>query len=1266
MRREAGWLTLVLGLGLALPGGARGASPDTEVVTLQGRPVSPAHTGTLDIERAAVMERLSAEPLRREPPRKARRAPRFLPEMPMPEGWSPQALPDAGPPPAQADAPLAPPPAVQFPALGDSNTAIPPDTHGAVSPTRVMTTLNSQVLVQDRAGATVSGPLALGSFWTGIATEGPFDPRVLYDPDPAYGGRWIWVAVQAGIHPASGLLVAASSGPAPTVGPGALFDADPTDQVWADYPSVGFNKNWVVVQVNMFSTTTPYPFVRSEVYVFEKAALYAGTPAPTVFPLEALGGTHVPAVVLDPAEEDLYLVQRWNSGAGALRLYKVSGAPAAPTLSVLGFVVGSPWADSEPTGTGADFAPQGPSCGGARIQTNDSRIQNVVHRNGRLWAAHTVFLPSSTPDRASVQWWQIETDGTVVQRGLVDDPTAARFHAFPSIAVNRNDDTLLGFSSFSAAEPASARYAYRIATDPAGTMQVPVVLKPGEDCYYKDFGSGLNRWGDYSATVVDPVDDTRMWTIQEYAATSVGTGPFDDRWGTWWGMLDPVPALSIADASVLEGDAGTTSLVFDLALSIATSQEVTVQWSTADGTARVDDADYLAASGTVTFAPGETAATITVSVRGDLKREADETFVVDLASPVNATLPDPQAVGTIFNDDPDPQISIGDRRAVEGNTGTSPATPFELAVTLSHPSAFPVSVSWATVAGGTATPGTDYVSASGMVSFPAGDAAPRTVVVQVVGDTDPEPDETFHVDLSAPSGGTLLKARGIGVILDDDEPLPPVRALSVVSDGTTSPSSGRNRLQWVNPVGAGTPVNVRIRWNEGPGCTPPDPGNPAVTSGFVEDLPCGGACPDQRQYTSLTLDRRYCHTVYVEYAPGGLWSEGTSAPGVPFDATGPVKWKHFTGSGATAVSPPTVGQGRILVPSNDTLLHAMANGAAGGPWPPGWTPARLGSPAQARSPIVPLFGFQNVYLATQDGWVHALDAETGATIWATLIGTGAQAAPAGIFTAFGGEWSYLLVGTRQATNNQFHALDPFTGAVVDSYPKVGDPEFGQMGDVNGMATVDYARGRVYFGTLGGSSTGSLWCLKLGPPTTALGFGWAAPRAVVGDFEGSPVVRGNRVLAGNTAGVLWAVDPEDGTPLYSYASGDEAVKGFPFPDRRNGDVYFTTENTGGDGRVHAVTDTGSAFTTKWVSGLLQKPSVPLLWTGGDRLYVGVERAVAGGGLLELPIGSGTPVLARDLEPADVVIGAPSLDIGVVPNQVHAGSVAGVVYAVQAPF
>jgi hypothetical protein len=78
---------------------------------------------------------------------------------------------------------------------------------------------------------------------------------------------------------------------------------------------------------------------------------------------------------------------------------------------------------------------------------------------------------------------------------------------------------------------------------------------------------------------------------------------------------------------------------------------VTVDFTTGDGTATAPS-DYAATDGTLTFAPGETAKTVTVQVNGDTRKEPNETFNLNLANATgNATIADGQAVGTIVNDD---------------------------------------------------------------------------------------------------------------------------------------------------------------------------------------------------------------------------------------------------------------------------------------------------------------------------------------------------------------------------------------------------------------------------------------------------------------------------------------------------------------------------------------------------------------------------------------------------------------------------------------
>jgi Ca2+-binding RTX toxin-like protein len=114
---------------------------------------------------------------------------------------------------------------------------------------------------------------------------------------------------------------------------------------------------------------------------------------------------------------------------------------------------------------------------------------------------------------------------------------------------------------------------------------------------------------------------------------------------------DAQPTISIDDVAEFEGNAGTTDFVFTVSLSNASYQTITVDFDSADGSATVAGGDYIAASGTVTFLPGDTSETLTVAVNGDTAVEADETFFVNLSNPQNATIADGQGVGTILNDD---------------------------------------------------------------------------------------------------------------------------------------------------------------------------------------------------------------------------------------------------------------------------------------------------------------------------------------------------------------------------------------------------------------------------------------------------------------------------------------------------------------------------------------------------------------------------------------------------------------------------------------
>src|SRR5262249_46993884 len=152
-----------------------------------------------------------------------------------------------------------------------------------------------------------------------------------------------------------------------------------------------------------------------------------------------------------------------------------------------------------------------------------------------------------------------------------------------------------------------------------------------------------------------------------------------------------------------------------------------------------------------------TSKTITVQVNGDTTVEPNETYTLDLANVVgNATIADPQATGTILNDDqivtePPARISIDDVSLAEANAGLNT---FAFTAPLDRAESAPVTVDFST-ADGTATAPSDYVAGSGALRLAPGETL-KAIIVRVNGDTTVEPDETFEVNLARSGGNATI------------------------------------------------------------------------------------------------------------------------------------------------------------------------------------------------------------------------------------------------------------------------------------------------------------------------------------------------------------------------------------------------------------------------------------------------------------------------------------------------------------------------------
>jgi hypothetical protein len=228
-----------------------------------------------------------------------------------------------------------------------------------------------------------------------------------------------------------------------------------------------------------------------------------------------------------------------------------------------------------------------------------------------------------------------------------------------------------------------------------------------------------------------------------------------------------LPALSVNDPSVVEGNTGTIDLVFTVSLSVASPDVVTVKYTTVDGAAVSEGSttDYQADAGTLTFAAGETSKTVAIRVNGDAYKEANETLDLRISNATNASIADNTGRGTISDDgDTIVALTIDDVKIVEGDGGTKIAT---FHVQLSGSSDQNTTFTVAT-RNGTAQSDEDFEALNMDFQIDAG-ATSVDIQVTINGDLDFESTENFFVDLNNPSVNVqVIDGEGRGTIFNED------------------------------------------------------------------------------------------------------------------------------------------------------------------------------------------------------------------------------------------------------------------------------------------------------------------------------------------------------------------------------------------------------------------------------------------------------------------------------------------------------------------
>ncbi|MBL0405688.1 tandem-95 repeat protein [Microvirga aerilata] len=288
---------------------------------------------------------------------------------------------------------------------------------------------------------------------------------------------------------------------------------------------------------------------------------------------------------------------------------------------------------------------------------------------------------------------------------------------------------------------------------------------------------GSSQWAYMRVVLADDADIEQAETLTVTLKEN-GTYLYEDPISATGDVLDndgvvtpppELPVLSMAVENINLNEGASASIT--ITLSKASDTPVTAEWATSPS----DGTDYRGASGTVTFAPGETSRTITVDALEDTIKEGDEVFGVSISNPVGATITDkPTTYVTIKDNDsvvtpPPPAaltVSAEDGIVMENVDGGQVG----FKVKLSAPATSDVLVQWE-MSDGSATEGADYANAvSGELWFMEGDTE-LTVITHVFDDVDVEGDETINFKITGVDGNaTIAKATSTVTIQDDDHP----------------------------------------------------------------------------------------------------------------------------------------------------------------------------------------------------------------------------------------------------------------------------------------------------------------------------------------------------------------------------------------------------------------------------------------------------------------------------------------------------------------
>ena len=509
-----------------------------------------------------------------------------IPQMPVSQMvYKPKGLPN------QVFSPQAVGPSFTAATLSGTNStgSFPPDCNGAVGPTQYIIAVNGRIVSFNKTTGVADGVMnaTTNTFFTSVRnTSGTSDPMIRYD---RLSNRW-FISIINVSTPNRWLLGVSDAASNGVISAGTVWTyyffipatTSPTisngSTCLSDYPSLGIDANALYTGVSEFCGTGQ-PFQQTDVFVIRKTSVLSGGPiVVTAFRglMTATGGYVGPFSArgldnYDPSSNEGYFVGTDGASFGQMWINRVGTPGGTPTISAnIGVTL--------PSEGGARPVPHPGNTGGywGRVDPLDDRYFAAHIRNQQLWTTHNIGVDNTgvgtgvylNDTRVGSRWFHINVPvnsgtPTIVESGTVFTASATndsiqKNYFIPSIMVSGQGHAAMAFSTAGENDNINCATVGRLASDPAGTMETPVAITTNTNTYNPTSDPGgisagrPRRWGDYTQTSVDPLDDQSMWTVQEFCDANNSYGVRVAR------LLGPGPATPSALADVQAGQASAS------------------------------------------------------------------------------------------------------------------------------------------------------------------------------------------------------------------------------------------------------------------------------------------------------------------------------------------------------------------------------------------------------------------------------------------------------------------------------------------------------------------------------------------------------------------------------------------------------------------------------------------------------------------------------------------------------------------------------------